>query len=81
MNQNQSDLLMGLPGADRILEGLRDYRENRHTMPACLVRMARRRLAKAGFWRTCHPGMTARNSNSINYSPTRATKLTAATTP
>jgi hypothetical protein len=49
MNQNQSDLLMGLPGAERILEGLRDYRENRHTMAACLVRMARRRLAKVGL--------------------------------
>ena len=49
MNPIPSELLVGLPGAERILEGLRDYRENRHTMAACLVRMARRRLGKAGL--------------------------------
>ena len=40
-------LLIGLPGGDRILDGLRDYRENRHTIASCMVRMARPRLANA----------------------------------
>ena len=49
MNPAQQDLLSGLPGAERVREGLKDYHENRHTMHSCLVRMARPRLAKAGF--------------------------------
>ena len=49
MNQSQIQLIDGLPGAERLREGLRDYRENRHTLSACLVRMARRRLVKAGL--------------------------------
>ena len=49
MNQNSIDLISGLPGEDRIKEGLRDYHENRHTMSSCLVRMARRRLVRAGL--------------------------------
>lgn len=55
MNPIPSDLLVGLPGAERILEGLRDFRENRHTMASCLVRMARRRLAKAGLLEAAPP--------------------------
>lgn len=43
------DFLAGLPAAGRILEGLRDHRENLHTIPACLVRMARPRLERAGL--------------------------------
>jgi hypothetical protein len=43
------ELIDNLPGAAIIRDGLRDLRENRHTMPSCLVRMARRRLAKAGL--------------------------------
>ena len=39
----------------RILEGLRDFHENRHTAAACLVRMARRRLAKAGLMKALPP--------------------------
>lgn len=42
-------LLQGLPGAERILAGLRDYRANRRTADACLVRIARHRLARAGL--------------------------------
>jgi len=49
MTPKPAELLAGLPGAERILEGLRDYQANRHSMAACLVRMARRRLAKAGL--------------------------------
>ena len=47
--QETLDLLAGLPAAERILEGLSDHRNNRHTIPACLVRMARPRLARAGL--------------------------------
>lgn len=43
------ELLTDLPGAERIRQGLLDYHENRHTMSACLVRMARLRLVKAGL--------------------------------
>ncbi len=55
MSPNPSELLLGLPGAERILEGLHDYRENRHTMAACLVRMARRRLCRAGLMEAAPP--------------------------
>ena len=49
MKQNPSEWLNGLPGADRIAEGLMDYQNGRHTIPACLVRMARPRLIRAGM--------------------------------
>lgn len=49
MNHNSIDLISGLPGADRIEEGLRDYHQNRQTSSACLVRMARQRLVRAGL--------------------------------
>ena len=49
MNQNSMELLADLPGAQRIQQGLQDYHENRHTMSACLVRMARLRLVRAGL--------------------------------
>ena len=52
MNQYAMELIADLPGAERIQEGLRDYHENRHTMSACLVRMARRRLVRAGLMET-----------------------------
>ena len=46
------DILANLPGAERVLEGLKDYRENRISMAACLVRMARPRLSKIGLMDT-----------------------------
>lgn len=49
MNPISIDLISGLPGEDLITEGLRDYHNNRRTMSACLVRMARRRLVSAGL--------------------------------
>jgi hypothetical protein len=50
MNTNPIlDLISGLPGADRVAIGLDDHRENRHTIPSCLVRIARPRLTKAGL--------------------------------
>jgi len=49
MNQSLQDLISDLPGATLIQQGLKDHRENRHTMPSCLVRMARRRLVEAGL--------------------------------
>jgi len=44
-----SEFFAGLPGADLIVEGLLDYQNGRHTIPACLVRMARPRLIRAGM--------------------------------
>lgn len=49
MTPNQIDLISDLPGAERIEVGLCDYRENRRTIPSCLVRIARPRLVKAGL--------------------------------
>jgi hypothetical protein len=49
MSPQDTSILSDLPGSHLIREGLEDYRENRHTIPACLVRMARRRLARAGL--------------------------------
>ena len=49
MNRFHQQLIAGLPGAERIGEGLRDYHDKRHTIGSCLVRMARRRLAGAGL--------------------------------
>lgn len=49
MIRNSTRLLSGLPGAERILAGLRDYSQNRLTVDACLVRIARRRLSRAGL--------------------------------
>lgn len=43
------EILANLPGAERVLEGLEDYRENRISMAACLVRMARPRLSEIGL--------------------------------
>ncbi len=49
MNHAHQELLSGLPGAERIMDGLRDYQNKRHSISSCLVRMARRRLAQAGL--------------------------------
>ena len=49
MNSNEPDLLDGLPGADRVRQGLIDYRHGRISISACLVRMASPRLIRAGF--------------------------------
>jgi hypothetical protein len=55
MHHDPTELLSGLPGADRIIEGLQDFHHGRHTIPACLVRMARPRLSRAGLMSTCPP--------------------------
>jgi len=44
---SQADLLAGLPGADRIREGLDDIRAGLRTIAACLVLIARPRLVRA----------------------------------
>lgn len=49
MNPCPEELIDGLPGTELIREGLRDHRESLHTIPSCLVRMARRRLVSAGL--------------------------------
>lgn len=50
MNASQiHNLISNLPGAERVAQGLEDLRDNRHTIQACLVRIARPRLAKAGL--------------------------------
>jgi len=49
MKQNLQDLISDLPGTALIQQGLQDYHAKLHTMPSCLVRMARRRLVRAGL--------------------------------
>jgi hypothetical protein len=49
MKPSPSEPFDRLPGAERVLEGLSDYHAGRHSIPACLVRMARPRLIKAGM--------------------------------
>lgn len=55
MTHDPTELLLGLPGAERIIEGLQDFHHQRHTIPACLVRMARPRLSRAGLMPACIP--------------------------
>ena len=49
MNDGTPEIIIGLPGAERVGAGLRDFHANRHTPASCLVRMARRRLFAAGL--------------------------------
>ena len=43
-----NELLAGLPGEDLVLAGLADLQAGLHTIPACLVAIARSRLARLG---------------------------------
>ncbi len=45
----QYELLANLPGAEMVMEGLKDISENTNSVAACLVRIARPRLSKAGL--------------------------------
>jgi hypothetical protein len=45
----QSAILNGLPGSDQIRQGLADLAAGRRSIPACLVRIGRPRLARAGL--------------------------------
>lgn len=47
--QDTNDLLIGLPAAEKIQQGLHDYHKNLLTIPSCMVRIATPRLAKAGL--------------------------------
>ena len=55
MTRNLSEMIEGLPGADLVLEGLGDYHAGRHSIPACLVRMASPRLIRAGLMAAAPP--------------------------
>ena len=44
-----SELFQGLPGAERMLQGLKDEMSGHHSIAACLVRIARPRLIGAGI--------------------------------
>lgn len=49
MVHSLEELISDLPGSQLIQDGLRDYHDHRHTIPSCIVRIARYRLAKAGL--------------------------------
>ncbi len=43
------ELIRGLPGEELVRQGLADFQADRHTIPACLVCIARPRLSRAGL--------------------------------
>jgi len=43
------DLMTGLPGEKLVCQGLADFQSGLCTIPACLVRIARPRLSRAGL--------------------------------
>jgi hypothetical protein len=43
------DFIGGLPGEALVREGLADWQAGRHTIAACLIRIARPRLVDAGL--------------------------------
>lgn len=50
------DLMRGLPGEKLVRQGLADFQAGRSTIPACLVRIARPRLSRAGLMPETAPG-------------------------
>ena len=50
------DLISGLPGEKLVRQGLADFNSGLCTIPACLVRIARPRLSRAGLMPQSGPG-------------------------
>ena len=50
------DLISGLPGEELVRQGLADFQSGLCTIPACLVRIARPRLSRAGLMPPNLPG-------------------------
>jgi len=50
------DMLCGLPGEKLVRQGLADFQAGLCTIPACLVRIARPRLSRAGLMPPSVPG-------------------------
>lgn len=50
------DLVSGLPGEQLVRQGLADFQDGICTIPACLVRIARPRLSRAGLMPQSVPG-------------------------
>ena len=53
---NTDDLISGLPGERLVRQGLADFQAGLCTIPACLVRIARPRLSRAGLMPQSVPG-------------------------
>jgi hypothetical protein len=53
------DLMSGLPGEKLVRQGLADFQSGLCTIPACLVRMARPRLSRAGLMPQSVPSQSA----------------------
>jgi len=53
---NTDDLISGLPGEKLVRQGLADFQAELCTIPACLVRIARPRLSRAGLMPQSVPG-------------------------
>jgi hypothetical protein len=53
------DLISGLPGENLVRQGLADVQSGLCTIPACLVRIARPRLSRAGLMPQANPGQSS----------------------
>jgi hypothetical protein len=53
---NVDDLIRDLPGEELVRQGLADFQASLCTIPACLVRIARPRLSRAGLMPPSVPG-------------------------
>ena len=53
------DLMSGLPGEKLVRQGLADFQAGLCTIPACLVRIARPRLSRAGLMPPSVPGQNS----------------------
>ena len=53
---NTDDLMSGLPGEELVRQGLADFQAGLHTIPSCLVRIARTRLSRSGLMPPSVPG-------------------------
>jgi len=51
-----NELIAGLPGENLVRQGLADFQAGLCTIPACLVRIARPRLNRAGLMPQSDPG-------------------------
>jgi hypothetical protein len=49
MKTDDWDLMCGLPGEPLVRQGLADLQSGKQSVPACLVSIARSRLARAGL--------------------------------
>jgi|SRR5580658_10106889 hypothetical protein len=53
------ELISGLPGEQLVRQGLSDFQAGLCTIPACLIRIARPRLSRAGLMPQSNAGLSS----------------------